>query len=115
MNETRMDGLLRRLDVDARPDPLYLDHSLEMLLPFARRARRVNATLVGRLWLGLREGLRPLTDGTWTASRTGRLTILLAILLVAALAIAVVGALRNDRPAGHRWGRRNPRPGHGER
>jgi Tol biopolymer transport system component len=50
--------------------------------------------------LGVREGLRPLTDGTWAASRTGRLAILLAILMVATLAIAVVGALRNDRPLG---------------
>src|SRR5262245_2854346 len=93
MPETPMTAILERLEPDVAPDPAFASALFGTLEPRVRRARRFDAS-----WLGRFVRLAPVTAAT-PPRRVQGLVLVTALLLVAALiAIALSGAQR--RPDG---------------
>ena len=59
MTDERVDALLRRLDVQSRPDPAFVAATADMLRPRVRAARVQDMSRIGRLRRDLRRGLAP--------------------------------------------------------
>jgi Tol biopolymer transport system component len=97
-SDLRVDDLLRRLDIPARPDESYASASLGELLPLVRRARSADASAIGRVRRDLGVLLRPRAWGAWPRrTALGGVLILIALIL-AALLIVVVGSRRHLPP-----------------
>jgi Tol biopolymer transport system component len=94
--ETRIDALLRRLDVPSSPDDGFVSASMAELMPYARRARAQDRSRASRLLRDLRLAAADLTSRTATRSRYAlagvSLFVLIAVLL--ALLLIVVGSQR---------------------
>jgi Tol biopolymer transport system component len=93
MNDTPLNDL-RRLEIDASPDPAFVSRSVAVLLATAGESRRQDASFVGRL----RRVASPATTGfgrggaeTWRLLRGPVIVLLLLALLLGAL--ITVGAL----------------------
>ena len=102
MTDARMDrsvdALLRRLDLPARPDEGFVAASLETLLPSARRARRQDASTLGRLRRDLAAAVR-LGPSWGRPAPLGRALVLVLIaLLLLAVLLVVVGSRRHVPP-----------------
>src|SRR3954451_4393673 len=100
MADARTDSLIRRLDVDDQPGASFEASSLASLLPDVRRARRQDATAIGRI----RRDVRTSARIWWSGPQSQRIAVvgvatLLALLVLAAL-IVLVGATRT-RPFGN--------------
>jgi len=101
MTDARMDrsidALLGRLDVAAMPDEGFVTTSLQTLLPSARRARRQDASTLGRL----RRDVGAVRFGPtwWRPAPVARpLLLVLIALVLLALLILVVGSRRHVPP-----------------
>ncbi len=98
MTDDRMDALLRRLDTTAHPDAAFVNRTLAVLLPTVRRARRRDASWLGRLRRAMSGrrvvALRPVVI---VPRPLVYLAVLAALLLVAlGVTLLAVGAL--NRP-----------------
>ena len=98
MTDDRVDALIRRLDVASEADPDFVRSTYATLRPRARAARVSDASRFGRL----RRDARMMLAGTWSrsTSRPVRIVFIVVMLLVAAaVALAIVGALNRILPA----------------
>lgn len=98
MTDDRMDALLRRLDTTAHPDAAFVNRTLAALLPTVRRARRRDASWLGRLRRAMSRrrvvGLRPVVI---VPRPLAYLAVLGALLLLAlGVTLLALGAL--NRP-----------------
>jgi hypothetical protein len=94
MPEDRLSTLLRRLDVDVRPDPRFAAELLSDLLPVARDARAHDAGSVRDAISFFGSTARP-----WVPGRVARLAVLAAVLVAMAVAaMALVGSTRPKAP-----------------
>jgi Tol biopolymer transport system component len=93
-----VDALVRRLDVAARPDEGFVTASLEILLPAARRARRQDASAVGRLRRDVAAAVRLGPSWTRPATFARAFALVLIALVLLALLILVVGTRRHVPP-----------------
>ena len=93
-----VDALVRRLDVAARPDDGFVTASLDILLPAARRARRQDASAVGRLRRDVAAAVRLGPSWTRPATFARAFALVLIALVLLALLILVVGTRRHVPP-----------------
>jgi len=97
MSVDRMDLLLRRLDVDATPDPLFVERSLDKLLPMVSTAAARDELPLGRFRRFLDE-LRAVVSGPWQQrSRVMRLAVV-TILVVAVIVVLLLAGRRAPPP-----------------
>src|SRR4029453_12204524 len=96
MTDERIDALIRRLDVPSDPDPSYVRTTFAALTPRARAARVTDASRVGRL----QRDLRLVASGAGWPSMPNRAGAagLVRLLILAAMAAIVVGALNRAQP-----------------
>ena len=99
--DARTDAVLRRVDMPSfEPDEAFIRASTQALLPRVRAARRLDATLPGRLGREVRAAIH-LAVGT-SPARSFRLVGLTALLVLAMLAgLIVVGVLHRPEPLGN--------------
>ncbi len=96
MTDDRVDALLRRLDVADHPDSAFADQTLRSLEPHVRVARRRDAGRLGSLRRSFDGLRRPRRAFVPAGLRTVAYLAVLAMLLLAAFVVTVVGAL--NRP-----------------
>jgi Tol biopolymer transport system component len=92
MTDERIDAIMRRLDVPSDPDPSYVRATYAALKPRARAARVIDASRMGRL----QRDLRLVVSGAARPSvprRAGAVGVVVLLILVATLAVAIIGAL----------------------
>jgi dipeptidyl aminopeptidase/acylaminoacyl peptidase len=87
--DSRIDALLRRLDVPTTPDAGFVEAGLVELLPRVRRARAHDARWLTRL---LRD-LRLTAAAVWRPAGYRRLVVLAMALLLAAALLALLGLI----------------------
>jgi Tol biopolymer transport system component len=97
MTDLRVDDLIRRLDVESRPDPEFVTTTAALLRPLARSARVQDMSRIGRLRRNLR--LAVAVPMTRAVSRPIAIAVLVMLLVLAAIAaLGIAGALLRAGP-----------------
>jgi dipeptidyl aminopeptidase/acylaminoacyl peptidase len=100
MTDERVDALIRRLDVESRPDPEFVTRTVALLRPRVRAARVQDMSRIGRLRRDLRLAVQlPLTRPVSRPIAIAVLVLLPLLAVIAALGIA--GALLRSGPPGN--------------